>query len=686
MISRCMRSLLVLSVGLVTMVSACGGSDSSTDGDASDAAKHDVVEVDDDAWPADLPVEVVPDVPKEIEFVYPDIPKDTTKPETTEETDVIPTEGIQEYGAPTIGETCATAEPIEAGVYPDQHTFNYANDYYGAENANGCTGSDEGPDRVYSFSVPVGLRLKASVTPAMEPLYDPSVYIIEGPAAAACGTDPRVCLGSSDDGYPTQTNTASYINGGTAPQPVFIIVDTSNTLSASGIFTLELVLDTPPEGDTCGNAVNVTFPTSRADPVSVTLEDQEMDGMKNDYKDSEGDNQCTSADAGLDRVYKVTLPPNRWMTASVTSTLSGFDPSIYLILGPNPGSCDASPRVCAASNDSGGSLGTDTVHWSNRTAADQVVFVVIDANNETVMDGTFDLSVETGTPPSGDTCANATPLTAGTYTNQTLEHFSSDYNGEVSIGGCSSADAGIDRVYSVSVPKDQRVTVMVSPTDSSYEPTLYLIAGPDPANCDVSPDRVCLASDYDWWGSPISVQWANSTGSTVPVFVVVDNGSETDMDGSFTLDLTVGLPPAGDTCDTAEEIALPQATALAGTTLGFSNDINGGSSSNNCTYADSGPERVYYVTLGAGKGMVVTVIPSSGFDPSLYLINGASAANCSADPLVCLASNDSGSSGGTDSITYINPTSAAQKLFIVVDTGSSGSLGGSYLLTVSLLN
>jgi hypothetical protein len=429
-------------------------------------------------------------------------------------------------------------------------------------------------------------------------------------------------------------------------------------------------------GDTCGDAVAV---------APGTLDDETTVGYTNDYTDGLAANGCTSNDSGLDRVYSITVPDGQRLIASVTSGDGTHDPSIYLVAGPAT-NCDASPRICLGADDSGGATTVNTVRYTNLSGAGQVVYIVIDCYRSTDEGGLFSLEVTLETPPPpppGDTCPSAEAIAAGTLAGQTTVGFNNDYTGAGSTGGCTSADRGLDRVYSIAVPDGQRLTASVTAEEAGYDPSIYLIAAPA-ANCSAVP-RVCLAADDSGGASTTNtVRYRNASGAEQTVFIVIDSFSSTDDGGTFTLATVVETPPPpppGDVCSTAQAAA--PGTLADQTTVGFYDDYNGGTLAERCTTSDRGLDRVYSIAVPDGQRLTASVTPAeTGYNPSIYLV-AAPAANCDADPRVCLAADDLGLADDTNTVRYGNVTGAEQTVFIVIDSGSTEA-GGAFDLEVAL--
>ncbi|KAB2899370.1 MAG: hypothetical protein F9K40_10350, partial [Kofleriaceae bacterium] len=158
-------------------------------------------------------------------------------------------------------------------------------------------------------------------------------------------------------------------------------------------------------------------------------------------------------------------------------------------------------------------------------------------------------------PLAGDACAMAEVITiSGGLGTATLTGTTAGYANDYMPDACASGylQDGPDHVYEVSVPAGALLGATVTPA-SGYDPGIYLVGAPA-AMCDAMPITCLAGSDEGLSGAPDTVRHVNETGADVTVFVVVDGTSTTG--GAFTLDVVVGAPPPGDTCQSAEPITL----------------------------------------------------------------------------------------------------------------------------------
>jgi hypothetical protein len=121
-------------------------------------------------------------------------------------------------------------------------------------------------------------------------------------------------------------------------------------------------------------------------------------------------------------------------------------------------------------------------------------------------------------------------------------------------------------------------------------------------------------------------------------------------------------PPANDTCETAT--ALIAGPSVQGTTLDATPNYDSGLET--CTgYSQAGPDVAYYVFLGSGQHITVSLTPDASLDASISLL-GPGAPSCNAVPVTCLAGSDSGAFGQAETFGYTTATSGAY--YIIVDS------------------
>lgn len=447
--------------------------------------------------------------------------------------------------------------------------------------------------------------------------------------------------GPADSGFGESDVADSGAPDSTSADAVSADVGSADVSSLDGAADAALVA-----GDRCANAAVL---------VSGTVVTDTTADATNDYGPG---SRCVGT-SGPDKAWSITLPAGKRMSASVSSASTTFDPAINLVAGP-AAACEATPRVCVAGDDSGTLSTTNRVRAVNESSGDQEYFVIVDSSSAT--GGPFTLEATAETIVAGDTCGTAQALPAdGVYGGQSLSGFVNDYAGGV---GCPSASSsgGVDRVYAVELAAGKELGVEVSGTGLN----LSLVTGPA-TRCGST--RSCVASDAST-AAIKSVRYRNYTGGTQTVFIVVDAPS-TGTTSTFSLSATrvdAPLVPAGEVCANASPLLLSTTvTSTLGTLVGYTKDYALSGTVGCKVY--SGAEKVYAVTIPAGKKLVATSVPSGGMDTVLNLVLGDAAA-CVATGTICVAGADA-SGAAADTLAYTNVTSAPVTGFLIVSSFSS---------------
>lgn len=133
---------------------------------------------------------------------------------------------------PAPGDICSSAMPASLGQMAGQ-TLAGMEKHYSFDVAT-CREA-EGPERVYTLTVPANRTLVATATPLG--IDAPAVNIVDGSAGSNCGRH-MVCLAGSVGSTPA---TAEYENTSGVDKPVFIIVSASDSSTATPLqFSLGL--------------------------------------------------------------------------------------------------------------------------------------------------------------------------------------------------------------------------------------------------------------------------------------------------------------------------------------------------------------------------------------------------------------------------------------------------------------
>jgi hypothetical protein len=539
------------------------------------------------------------------------------------------------------GDTCDTATPLPLGAQLVDESLSaldgYLNDYQGTGDGT-CPTFSTGVDRVYQVVLPPGATETFTATP--HGAWPVKLSVVESPAECLR----RVCLDEASvqaAGFPQEV---TLTNPGTTPLTRYVIVDTAYAV----VSTYDVSLTTARPGETCAVPVPLT--------AGVPLTDQSLDGFANDLHLQDNANFADTCvtQAGLsDRVYSFAVPQGQRATLTFTPVdpRDGF--TVDLVEGAD--------ATCAPGSDCVTSLwqGT-TLEWTNRGSGPTVVKAVVNASNPL---GRFSLALAYSTPPAGDFCAAATPLTPGSL-HTTLAGFEPDVarHTDSCLGGFPAP--AVDRVYSVTVPGGQRLIATALPAG----PWLPVLNVSDTlAGCEGS---VCVArSEAVSHGTATTVTWLNpSPTQAQTVFLTVaavDPGSPLD----FGLDVTLDTPRTGDVCTHAPAVQGGALTAAGLKTFGYVSDYGGPLGllplGSGC-FGSSGPDLAWAVEVPVGQTLTATVTPDAASAPAVNLVT-----DC-AEPSACLAGAGWDTPGKPVTVTWTNTRTAAVPLNLIVGSSFGG--------------
>lgn len=548
------------------------------------------------------------------------------------------------YDTPAQGDRCENPIPLTAAVTTNGDFASFINDYFGS--GSGCNFGSNRADVVYSIDVPRDSNLDVVVTPTAG--LDTTLSIAT--SVGAC--EARACVANTTGGTAGNPDTLRVVNRSSGTQRYFVIVD-HTTIGAASDFTIQATITPAAVGEYCALA-----------PVAPPLpvDGETLRGFANDY--GGGGNCAPGSFSSVDRVYRVTMPPGR-STITLTPD-SGMGISASLVEPPES-NCESPVRTCVAGSDqttSTGPAGAERISFSNTTAADQELFLIVDTSTSATSTGFFSLSQSTFPLVPGEDCRSAEAVTpdAGTLTRQTTGGFDNDYP-SASSNGCSGS-TGRDRVYSVVVPPNVRLNAFVQP-DAGFNPVLDVMLGLP--GCD---RRQCVATANLSTSTGVgeTVGWTNASSSPALAYVSVD-GTTTASSGAGDFDLTAWFtdPVPGETCANALPVA--DGTSLSATTAGFSREVAIPVDANGCALS-LGRDIVYVATVPRNETLTVDLTGVAA-DVSLNLIAGTPAA-CGYAP-TCVASSDVGGTGGAESASFTNTMSGTMQVFIVIANFSQTS-------------
>ncbi len=532
-----------------------------------------------------------------------------------------------------------------------QSLANYTDNYQWTGQPNCAPFGTFGPDRTYRVSIPVGQRVSVAVTP--NGAWDPSIQVSSVCTVGATNT----CVAGSNSAGSNVVETLVLANSGSTTLDTFLVVDTSSILASITPFDISFTFSATPVGEICALAEVLTLPASRAADALVSY--------SNDYLNGAGCPGGSSGSAGPERVYRTTVASNTRLTAVASASTNAdggvaFSPTVSIV----PATTCAATLTCLAGAT--GVAGIATAVFDNGGAS-RDVFIVVDSAT-VIPGGTFALSVTSAaaTLPVGDVCANATPAIT-TTTTLSNEDFTG-YAGQYSAQGQSlcSYQSGLDRAYLVTIPAGQVLTASAFATDAGVLPdggfiNLSLSVVPSANECQSGP-CVTGANATSTPGASEFVSRNNTGATSENVFVVVDSNLPAAA-GTYSLAVTLAVPPIGDTC--SDTLTAITATGnLTGQTLaGYSNDFGSGTSTL-CRFA-SGADRVYRVTIPAMNRLTATTVTSVFADHGLSIVDGLAAA-CGS-PTTCAASVDNDPPAGGETLVFDNSTGSPKTVFLIVD-------------------
>lgn len=257
-------------------------------------------------------------------------------------------------------------------------------------------------------------------------------------------------------------------------------------------------------GDTCATAQLLSLPAT----VNHSLT-----GFLNDFVSGTA-NGCRGTQ-GVDRVYRLSVPAGQRLTATVTPTTSGFDPTMSLVVG-SASACVGTTALCAASADVGNAGDPETLTWTNTGTTSATVYLVVENYSGMATGGAYQLQVSAAPPSVGETCTTPIPATSGATVTGTPSSFLNDYEGAGT--GCLTPSTGPDFVVSYVVPNNRSLTVTATPASGLDVSVNFATSA---AACGA---RTCVAGvNIGAAGTAETIGWNNTTGSSQTVFVIIDS-------------------------------------------------------------------------------------------------------------------------------------------------------------------
>jgi len=401
-------------------------------------------------------------------------------------------------------------------------------------------------------------------------------------------------------------------------------------------------------------------------------------GARNDlrYQSSTICNQG-NGETGPDLVYRVSVPPFTRLESTLRSSLpdggSNWDSIFNVVVGSSGPGCGSAfidggfgGQACVSGADDPDDP-TEVQRHVNGTASTQDLYLIVDGFSFSSLGdwGPFTLTTQSTPLPPGDVCGNAQPLTLPV--NLPAEALGSTYQGDVLGGaGCATGTSSNDRIYTVNVPANSRLSVTVVAT--GFVPTINLARA-----CGPSLTCVAGARALSGGGTVITAFDTGPTASTL--FLVVDTSAAAP---SATFSLAASVAPIsllpGDLCSNATAPVTTSTVLQNETFVGYQGQYdNAGQVA--CSYLP-GVDRAYAVTVPPGQVLRASVTPSdagvrsdgSAIDVSVSIVPPSS--ECHSGP--CVAGvNGNFSPGGTEIAVHNNAGMMDENVMVVVDCDTS---------------
>lgn len=275
-------------------------------------------------------------------------------------------------GARPANDTCATATPLTIPATGGSQTVTGSTES-AADDENAplapfaavCQDTAAywgGPDVVYSLMVPVGGRVRASITPSGTQKWNPALWLSE-----ACGDGaPASCVAAQDSEHSAEM--LFWLNRSGVAKMVYLHVDAREQVG--GAFSLSVTVDVPTS----------VCPVTARDPAvaflgSATSAYNEYTFSPMNVTSAACRSGVTSPWIGGDVVYLYMVPAGRTLSVQVKSTVvvNGMGDAWKSMLSTACGDVVSAGAAClAVGNDPG------SVAWTNTGATEQAVYLYVD--------------------------------------------------------------------------------------------------------------------------------------------------------------------------------------------------------------------------------------------------------------------------------------------------------------------
>jgi|GEM_PF-964903 len=314
------------------------------------------------------------------------------------------------------------------------------------------------------------------------------------------------------------------------------------------------------------------------------------------YSCSPGTNE-----GGPEVTYVVDVPSAGVLTATVSDG-AGVDVDVHILSAPDPGACLARGHTTADAPVSAGQ-----------------VFVVVDtwvSAGGNAQAGAYSVSITHaptgGSPscPAGQTCVSSLPYSHSSSTTGGLDAFDA-YSCAPGVN-----ESGPERVYAIDVPESGLLTATVS-DGAGVDVDVHILQSLSASAC-LARGHLTASSDVDSGTVYVVVDsWVSSSGNV--------------LDGAYSL--SVQLSPSGTGTGGGGAVCPSGQVCVEALPFDDANNTTGGSSlfdAYSCapTTNESGPERVYRVTVPSSGTLAASVSHAAGIDVDVHILSSLSASAC----------------------------------------------------------
>jgi hypothetical protein len=561
---------------------------------------------------------------------------------------------------------CLGAAPIAVGIGMGKQELQGTT--AGALNEYGtgvrCGGTDPliGPQRYYAVDLQQGTTYRFELRPS----FDAVLLLTSSCGANAMNTDcgsqgetgafsGKIAAGGSGSLFFSPTVSGTYRLG----------VDSASA-SAQGAYTLVVEGFGTPANGRCVQAQQVTLGSGKLSLDGSTL------GAADEFP---GQLHCGLGRtlAGPQVYYSLPLTAGSWYRLGLSPQ---FPATLFVA---------SAAASCVAPNlelDCGGMTGTVlpllAAGGSAATAfapATTGNYVLAVKGPDATAAGSFNLTVESFSPPGNMICSAATPLTlgAGAAATGSTQGYLNDLGALVRCGPSAPALLGPQAYYKVDL-QAKTYQVLLKPSFAAV-----LAIGQSCQNLPAD----CGSGGLS--GATLSVP-AGKTGSLLfkaaaQSFIIAVDSLGPAASGAFDLQIKEHVPPQNGSCAQPKLLSLQSGTVLeAGDTSPLANDLAGISCGLTGVGPWSGPQAYFQLALTGGKSYQIDLQPEAGFDPALYAFPASTACTADAVNAACAGSASDQLGPGVAESLLLKPA-ADTTMMLVVDSWSTSEVG-SFTLSV----